>query len=291
MMNLEIFVSRMCNYLALFCLIILFSCSRKSDAVNPEKFEPVPEKTLLNPLVEEISGIADSESEAGIIWGIEDSGNPPQLSVIGHDAQVKGTIYLKGITNRDWEEMDVANGSVYIAETGDNSLQYPDYSIYKFSEPSSTEDTVYAIERIRFTYPDGSHDCEAMIVDPSTKDIYFFTKTTSGSKIYKLAFPYDATSVHTLTFMGQLSLNSVVGASLSYDQKEIIIKTYSGLNYYTKTSSDNIYQAVSKTAENIPYVLEPQGEAVSFAKDNSGYFTLSEKGFGSQVWLYKYKRK
>ena len=122
------------------------------------------------------------------------------------------------------------------------------------------------------------------------KDIYFFTKTTSGSKVYKLAFPYDATSVYTLTFLGQLSLNSVVGASISYDQKEIIIKTYTGLNYYSKSSSENIFQAVSKPPEIIPYVLEPQGEAVSFAKDNSGYFTLSEKGFGTQVWLYFYKR-
>jgi hypothetical protein len=83
----------------------------------------------------------------------------------------------------------------------------------------------------------------------------------------------------------------VVAASISYDQKEIIIKTYTGLNYYSKNSTENIYQAVSKTAETIPYVLEPQGEAVSFAKDNSGYFTLSEKGFGSQVWLYYYKRR
>ena len=86
MMKLEIFLTRMCNYLAIFFLMIFLSCSRNSGSANPEKFDPVPVKTLLDPLVEEISGIADSESEPGIIWGIEDSGNPPQLSVIGHDA-------------------------------------------------------------------------------------------------------------------------------------------------------------------------------------------------------------
>lgn len=291
MMKLEILVTRMCNYMAIFFLVTFLSCSRNSGSANPEKFDPVPVKTLLNPMLEEISGIADSESEPGIIWGIEDSGNPPQLSVIGHDAHVKGTIFLKGIVNRDWEEIDVANGVVYIAETGDNSLQYPGYSIYKFSEPSSFTDTIHSIEKIRFIYPDGSQNCEAMIVDPSSRDIYFFTKLTSGSKIYKLSFPYDASTIHNLVYLGQINLNGVVAASLSYDQREIILKTYSGLHYFSRSSSETIFQAVSKTAEIIPYEMEPQGEAISFAKDNSGYFTLSEKGFGSQVWMYKYKRK
>ena len=281
----------MCKFLAFFCLLNLLSCSRKSDPSGTEKFDPVPVKLPLNPQLAEISGIASAESKPGIIWGIEDSGNPSQLSVIGQDAQVKGTIVLKGITNRDWEEIDVANGSVYIAETGDNGLQYADYSIYKFIEPSDTEDTVHSIERIRFNYPDGSHDCEAMIVDPSSGDVYFFTKSTSGTKVYKLAFPYSVTTVHTLTYLGQLNLYSVVAASLSFDQKEIILKTYTTLYYYAKSNSENIFQAVSKPPEILPYVLEPQGEAVSFAKDNSGYFTLSEKGFGAEVWLYYYKRK
>ena len=289
-MKLEIFVNRMCKYLAIFFSILLLSCSRKSAPASLEKFDPVPVKTLLNPMLEEISGIADSESEQGIIWGIEDSGNPPQLAVIGHDAQVKRTIVLKGITNRDWEEIDVANGFIYVAETGDNSMQYTEYCIYIFNEPSGTQDTVQNIGRVKFTYPDGSHDCEAMIVDPGSRDIYFFTKTTSGSKVYRLAYPYDTSILHTLTYLGQINLNSVVAASLSYDQKEIIVKTYTGLNYYSKSTSENIFQAVSRPPEIIPYVMEPQGEALSFAKDNSGYFTLSEKAFGSQVWLYKYKR-
>jgi hypothetical protein len=59
-MKLEILVNRMCKYLAIFFFCSLFSCSRNT-AADPGQFDPVPEKLLLIPVVEEISGIADSE--------------------------------------------------------------------------------------------------------------------------------------------------------------------------------------------------------------------------------------
>jgi hypothetical protein len=41
----------------------------------------------------------------------------------------------------------------------------------------------------------------------------------------------------------------------------------------------------------LPYQAEPQGEAISFAVNNSGYYTISEKALSSMVKLYYYKRK
>jgi hypothetical protein len=37
--------------------------------------------------------------------------------------------------------------------------------------------------------------------------------------------------------------------------------------------------------------MEPQGEAVSFALDGSGFFTVSEKGFANSVNINFYNRK
>ncbi len=88
-----------------------------------------------------------------------------------------------------------------------------------------------------------------------------------------------------------MAYSGVVSAALTADGKEIIVKTYIGLQQYLRNTGETIEQALKKTSKPLPYSLEPQGEAVTFANNNTGYFTLSEKGFGSKVNLYFYKRK
>jgi len=269
---------------ASFCLC---HCQKKnSSSSSKAMFDSVPSVKQLTPLVSEISGIADSKINPGYIWGEEDSGNPNQIYLINHNGNVSKKIYLKGITNRDWEDMALVDGNIYVAETGDNAQAYGSYRFYKFAEPSMNTDTVSNIETINFTYPDGSHDAEAFLVDES-KNIYIITKRDSPSKIYKLSYPYNANN--TVSLVGALPYSGVVSATMNAN--EIIVKTYPGLFYYKRQTNQAIDQTLKGTYSSLPYVLEPQGEAVAFANDNSGYYTISEKGFGSAVNIYFYKRK
>jgi hypothetical protein len=96
--------------------------------------------------------------------------------------------------------------------------------------------------------------------------------------------------VHIAEAVGQLSYSGVVGAAISSDRKEIIVKTYFGLTYYKVENSESIVTALSKTPITIPYIAEPQGEAVCFSNANHGYFTLSETGGAAEVKLYFYRR-
>lgn len=273
----------------LLSFFLFTSCKKNNGSVPGVLFDSIPVSKPLIPIVNEISGIADSKINQGYIWANEDSGNPSQIYLIGHEGQVLKTMFLQNTTNRDWEDMTLADGQIYIAETGDNSQVYPDYLFYKFPEPSSVTDTIKNIETIRFSYPDGSHDAEAFIVDPITKDIFIITKRDNPSRVYKLSFPYAATNI--VTPVGSLDYSGVVSAAVSPDAKEIIIKTYSELYYYTRSSSETIAQALQESKKLLKYVVEPQGESISFAADNSGFFTLSEKGFASYVNLNFYKRK
>ena len=124
------------------------------------------------------------------------------------------------------------------------------------------------------------------LVDPASKDIYIFSKNDNPSRIYRLAYPYGTTN--TATYVSNLTYSGVVSAALSGN--EIIIKTYSSLYYYKRSSGQSIEQVLQTTPVLLKYTLEPQGEALSFANDGSGFFTLSEKGFASFVNLYFYKR-
>ena len=265
----------------------LCSCQKKSSSSSSKAlFDSVPVVKPLNPVVNEISGIADSKINPGYLWGEEDSGNPNQVYLINHNGTVAKTIYLKGITNRDWEDMALVDGTIYLAETGDNAQAYASYRFYTFTEPALSTDTVSTIQTINFTYPDGSHDAEAFLVDES-KNIYIITKRDNPSKIYKLSYPYSAGN--TVSLVGSLPYSGVVSAALNAN--EIIVKTYPGLLYYKRQAGETIEQTLKKAYTPLPYIVEPQGEAVAFASDGSGYYTISEKGLSSTVNIYFYKRK
>ncbi len=257
-------------------------------AAESPLFDSIPSVKTLNPVVNEISGITDSKTNPGFLWAQEDSGTPTQIYLVKHDGTVTKRIFLKGIINRDWEDMDLYGGHIFIGEIGDNAETYGSYRFYRFPEPSSSADTIYNAEEINFTYPDGSHDAEAFVVDPVTKDIYIITKRDNPSKLYRLSFPYAADNV--LTDAGSLSYNGVVGAAISADGKEIILKTYTGLQYYPRNLNETIAQALQKASKPLSYTIEPQGEAICFATNGAGFYTVSEKGFASWVNLYFYKR-
>jgi hypothetical protein len=97
--------------------------------------------------------------------------------------------------------------------------------------------------------------------------------------------------MNIVTQVGTLPYTGVVSASITNDGKELLIKTYPGLFFYKRNTAETIEQTLQKSYKTLQYQIEPQGEAVTFAMNGTGYFTLSEKGFASRVNLFFYKRK
>ena len=260
-------------------------------------FEKIPISYSVSTHIAEASGIASSKINRGYLWVHEDSGNPSQLHVIKNDGSFFKSIFINDAINVDWEDMALSQGPhasinyLYLADIGDNDLARPDYLIYRFEEPLLSVDTVKTIEKIRFKYTDGSHDAEALLVDGASKDIYIITKSDNPSRIYKLAYPQSPTSTNLALLVGQLNFGGATAAALSVTGEEIIIKTYPSVSYFEKKPGQSIGQCLKNRFLNLAYQVEPQGEAVGFAADNSGYYTLSEKAFSTVVNLYFYKRK
>lgn len=276
--------------LSFLLLVLACSCKKNSTQTVTPLFDSLPVSHALSPaIINEASGIADSKVNPGYLWVEEDSGNPTQLYLLKHDGSVAKKIFLKGITNRDWEDIALFNNEIYLGDIGDNAQAWPDYRIYHFPEPASSVDTVRTIDSIRYSYPDGSHDAEAFFIDPSSKNIYLITKRDNPSKVYRLSFPYG--SMNLLSYVGSLPYSGVVGAAISEDRKELLIKTYVGIAYYQLTQGQAIEQALQNSFRLLPYQVEPQGEAVTFAADGTGFYTLSENPFNTAVNLYFYHRK
>ena len=267
------------------------ACHKKtSDLSDKPVFDSIPILKPVIPLIEETSGIADSKINNGFLWVQEDSGNPTELLLTGHDGKVLKKVFINNVVNRDWEDMAISGNDIFIGDIGDNSLVHQEYAFYYFPEPASSVDTIKNASTITFQYPDGSHDAEAFLIDNDTKDIYIITKRDNSSKIYKLSYPYKP-GVNSVGLAGSLSYTGVVSAALSPDGKEILIKTYFGINYYKRNAGQSIIQSLESAPKNLSYKIEPQGEAICFNKNNTGFFTLSEKGMSSAVNLYFYPRK
>lgn len=282
----------------MLCLLFLagiLAC--KKNKLQPLPFQETP---LLYPVtagvIDEASGMADSYANPGFLWVIQDSQQPTALYLLNHNGQHGKKIFIKNVTNRDWEELAISGGPnsqknyVYIAETGDNNHAYTDYAFYRFEEPLAAIDTISQVDKIVFKYPDGSHDAEAFFVDAATKDIYIITKRDAYSTVYKLSYPQSLTSTNTASYVMSLPYTGVVAASYSGATKELLVKTYGKIYYYQQAGNQSIVEAMKTSYIGLPYVQEPQGEAISFSNDGGGFYTLSEKAFAPSVSLSYYKR-
>jgi hypothetical protein len=278
------------KFIVLLTSPLLLSCEKEETSATIPFLETEPVSKLVVPAITEASGIADSKTNPGYLWVHEDGGNPSQLHLLQHNGESATSVAIVGAVNRDWEDMALSGKDIYLADIGDNNQIYANYTIYKFAEPAAGATKVTSFETIKFRYADGSHDAEAMLVDPGSKAIYLITKRENPSRIYKIADP-KTTGLNTAELVGTLNYSGVVSAAISADGKGIIVKTYSGLWHYTRAASETIEQALHKNGLALPYVLEPQGEAVTFSDKSKGYFTLSEKSFKNTLNLNYYKMK
>jgi hypothetical protein len=268
-------------WVSVFSGLGLFSCSDDSDP-STAQVTPVA-YPIVRGNVDEASGMADSKANAGYLWVHQDSDTPPDLALLSHTGEFLKKIYIKNLWNRDWEDMAIAKGPdpskdyIYLSDMGDNYYRWSSYFIYRFPEPSKTVDTIYSYEKIEFRYPDGYHDAEAFVVDPSNNDIYIITKRDAKSRVYLLKYPYAIGSVNIVTYQFELPYNDVVGAALEPDSRGLAIKTYADIKYYAVSAGEPIGNVLKKAHTKLPYQGELQGESIAFTNDGQGYYTLSER--------------
>lgn len=283
-----------------FVLLLSLSCQKK-HAKNTDTggFEAIPITKPLTPsILDEASGIADSKANPGYLWVEQDSGNPNEIALLTHDGALLKKINIKSAVNRDWEDLAIGMGPVagtqyiYLADIGDNAMATSQYFIYRFTEPLSAIDTVFNYDKITFQYPDGPHDAEAILVENSSKDIYIITKQDSPSRIYKIPYPQETGAINTALLLGTLSFGGATGAAMSGDGMEILVRTYNSVYYWKRTATQSVEQALATRPVTLDTQFEPQGEAICFKNDNSGFFTLSERpAIIAAVNLNFYKRK
>lgn len=237
-----------------------------------------------------------------MLWTHNDSGNPAEIFLIDGTGKLKCTIHFPGLKNRDWEEIAIGAGPdptknyLYIGEIGDNNAAYAYKFIYRIEEPvirgSIKDSSLTIVDEIKFRLSDGARDTEAMTIDPVTKEIFIFSKRESQVNLYKLSGPLSTTETMTAEkVLERLPFTLIVAADISKDGSEILAKNYDQVFYWKRLPGESIETAIAKTPFTLPYAAEPQGEAIAFDREGTGYYTISEWKKKVPQDLYFYKRR
>ena len=252
----------------------------------------------------ELSGLACSKSNPGLLYTHEDSGNLNEIYITNTKGDDLGKIVLDGIPNRDWEDLASGPGPessksyLYVGEVGDNNSAYTSLSVYRFPEPdltaASSQTIVHVVpDVLKFSYPKGAVNAESLMLDPLTKDLYILTKQQAQSNLFVARYPQSSSSTTKLIQQASFPFDLLTSADISPDGSEIIVRTTGQIWYWKKQHNETVLNAMLRKPMDAPYYRnERQGEAICFAADGSGYFTTSEiKKFpGDIAALSFYKR-
>jgi hypothetical protein len=283
--------------------LLAFSVACSSQvASNSDAFQKGKKLAVLsNKKLEEASGLAASKTNPGLLWTHNDSGNGADVFLIDKDLNINLTCTLKGISNRDWEDITVGPGPVegrsyvYVADIGDNFAQYQLKYIYRFVEPTldqaAKQITITDFDTLIFQLPAERKDTETLMINPTTKDLYVVSKREQPVHIYEIKFPYEKSDTLTATDIGTLPLTGIVGGDFSADGKEILLKNYVNIFYWNNKAAKPVAEIFKESPQIVNYTEEPQGEAITWARDGSGFYTLSEKKKKEDSYLYFYQRK
>ncbi len=88
-----------------------------------------------------------------------------------------------------------------------------------------------------------------------------------------------------------LPFTQIVAGDISDDGKQVLLKSYEFVYYWSNPSGKPLLELLKEKPEDVPYEEEPQGESITWAKDGSGFYTLSEQNITTDTYLYFYERK
>ena len=236
----------------------------------------------------EISGIAVSRQHEGLLWAHNDSGSRARLFLVdGATGADLGAWPLDGASAFDWEDMAIGTGPdgthLYAADFGDNFRFRRDIRIYRALEPTdvSTPMPLPADEFI-FIYPDGATDAESLFIDPANGDFIILSKSWDDGPtvIYRGAAGTETDTPTELERIGEVDLTGfnplATAADITVDARVIGLRTLDEVLLWDRPAGVDIGTAMSVAPCVAPSIPEPQGEALAFLPDGSGYVTISE---------------
>jgi hypothetical protein len=248
----------------------------------------------------ELSGLVATPSGYALINDSNGSADAMKVFFLDSSCKRKGVVSYPP-RPRDPEDLAIqSDGTMWVADTGDNlaSPSRPNIALWKVPPGGTGKMTLF-----RFQYPDGAHDCEALLLAKDGAPI-FVTKVVSGAAgIYmpEGALDPSGTAVHlkkvgqfqpqrtgTDNPLGVAGQNSVTGGANSPDSKRVALRTYSDAYEWDVPDGDVLKAITTGKPRVTPLPREPLGEAIAYSPDGASFLTVADQ-LQSPTKILRYK--
>jgi hypothetical protein len=232
----------------------------------------------------EVSGIAASAVHDDVFYVHNDAGDPSRFFAVSRAGEQLVEFEVASARNDDWEDIAVApcdaGSCIYIGDIGDNTGERTTYAIFRLAEPTALAPArqIVAAEELVFTYEDGPHNAEVLLVHPETGVVTIVTKVTSGpAGIYELTL---TDSPRVAVRRGELEPShgdhEFTGGAVHPDATGVLLRTETDLFYSPMEPGQSVAAAIAADSCRVRVAQETQGEAVTFLRSGTGFVTLGE---------------
>ena len=292
--------------IASLCLL-LGACRQVPKTVNAEPSKQPQQSKLYGPpqkigslkskAIDESSGLVASRSMPGKYWTHNDSGDGPFIYLIDEHGESFGVCRVSGAQAVDWEDISIGPGPevgknyLYIGDIGDNDSVRKEIVVYRVVEPTQVETTstkskpqlTEPAEAIHLRYPDGSHDAEALLVNPATGDIYIVTKVALARPwVYEATAPFAAGETVSLKRLIELRIPNpfggvITGGSVSPDGRHVALCDYfQAYELVLPATSSNFADIWKQPIVSFNFGKREQGESIAYRLDGKALLGTSE---------------
>lgn len=252
---------------------------------------------LSHPGITEASGLACSRSAPGRLWVVNDGGSPPALYAAASDGSVEGSVELTGAGNVDWEDIaafDAGGGPrLLIADVGDNDGRRDYVTLIIVAEPTPAVSAASVAGTVRFRYPGGPRDAEAVAVEGPAGRAWILTKRTMPAELYRVPLDAPAGATVTAEYVGPLAtlprpdaadLDRPPGEQdwhwqptamdFAADGRRAVVLTYRAAYVYERDAGESWAEALARTPLAVDLGGIREAEAACLAAD--GLFVTVE---------------
>jgi hypothetical protein len=223
----------------------------------------------------EISGMTYSQRHPGVIYVHNDSGGGPRIyAVDSTTCRTLATLTLSGAQARDLEAIGSGRDAqgrpiLWVGDIGDNLDSWSDVRLLRVREPKVLRDQTLSVRTYRIRYPDGSHNAEALLTDPSSTRVWIVTKKLANGAFYELPTQLRADRVNVARRVAQAP-GMVTDGAMSPDGSRFALRDYVDAAVFEGRppgrKTGNVY---------LPY--EFQGEALTWTSDGRALLAAGER--------------
>ena len=256
--------------------------------------KPVRIAKLANASVNESSGVAAGQTNEGVFWTHNDSGDSPTLYAFNRKGEHLATLNIAGAAARDWEDMCsfklAGKGVLLIGDVGDNLRIRGRCTLYAVHEPKLPARparralSASIVQRVHFRYADGAANCESIGFDPASRTVIIVTKSSGPCGVYLLPWPTKPSDrAVALESVATLDLPMTTAMDVSPDGRRAVVLTYGDAYEYTRAAKQTWADAFKRKGRRIKMPRRGQGESICYGPDGRSLYLTSE-GTATPLW-------